>query len=61
MLVLSRRDGESIQLGDDVEIVIIKSKGKTTQLGIKAPRDMKVLRSELIDNPPSSSDKQEAA
>lgn len=48
MLVLRRREGERIKIGDDIEIVIVRS-GKTVEVGIDAPRDVKILRSELLD------------
>lgn len=47
MLVLSRRAQESIRIGDDIEIVVTKVRGNTVSLGIRAPRDVPVTRSEL--------------
>jgi len=51
MLVLSRKENESIQLGDDVTITILQAKGGKTRVGIKAPRDLKVVRTELLKKP----------
>ncbi|MBR9800285.1 carbon storage regulator [bacterium] len=48
MLVLSRGVDERIQLGDDIELVVIAIRGSKVKLGIKAPDSMRVLRSELI-------------
>ena len=51
MLVLSRKQNESIVLPElGVEIEIIRVKGNTVRLGIKAPQKIKVLRKELIDD-----------
>lgn len=47
MLVLSRKIDESIQIGDDVTITVIKVKGNTVRLGISAPADVRVMRGEL--------------
>jgi len=47
MLVLSRRKDESIVLDGQIEIQVIRIKGNTVRLGIKAPKSVKVLRGEL--------------
>ncbi len=47
MLVLSRRKDEKIIIDGNIEIEVLKVKGNTVRLGIKAPRDVKVLRGEL--------------
>ena len=47
MLVLSRKLGEKIQIGDDVTITILAIKGRGVRVGIEAPRDARVLRSAL--------------
>lgn len=47
MLVLSRKVGEKIVLGDNVTIVINRIAGHRVSIGIIAPRDMRVVRSEL--------------
>jgi carbon storage regulator len=48
MLVLTRREGESFTVGDDVEIEILDIKPGVIRVGIKAPRSVRVMRSELI-------------
>jgi len=48
MLVLSRKANETIQVGDNVTITILKSKGNTVRLGIDAPRDVRVMRGEVL-------------
>ncbi|SEN64790.1 carbon storage regulator CsrA [Paenibacillus sp. OV219] len=47
MLVLSRKKGESIIIQDDIEITILEVGTDTIKLGIKAPREVEVLRKEL--------------
>ena len=47
MLVLSRKKDESIVLDGQIEITVLKIKGNTVRLGIKAPSNIKVLRGEL--------------
>ena len=47
MLVLTRRIDETILIDGQIEIQILKVKGNTVRLGIKAPREVKVLRGEL--------------
>ena len=47
MLVLTRNTDESIVIGDDIEITILEVNGKSVKLGIDAPRDVSVHRSEV--------------
>lgn len=47
MLVLSRKKNESIIIGDNIKIEVLKVSGNTVRIGIQAPRDVKVLRGEL--------------
>ena len=47
MLVLTRRIGERISIGDNIEIVVRRVAGNRVTLGIEAPRDVRILRSEL--------------
>ncbi len=47
MLVLSRKRNQSIMIGDDVEIVIVSVDRDQVKLGIKAPREIAVHRSEV--------------
>ena len=49
MLVLSRKVGERIQLGDHITVTLVKINGNTVRLGIDAPANMSVARQELID------------
>jgi carbon storage regulator len=47
MLVLSRKPGEALRVGDDVEITVVEVKGDMVRLGIDAPRNVSVWRKEL--------------
>lgn len=49
MLVLSRKPGESILIGDNIEVKIIDVQGDHVKIGINAPRDVTILRKELMD------------
>ncbi|NOV00472.1 carbon storage regulator CsrA [Paenibacillus planticolens] len=48
MLVLARKKGESIMIGDQIEIVILGSEGDTIRVGIKAPKQVEVFRKEIF-------------
>ncbi len=47
MLVLSRKIGQQIRIGDQITLTIVKTQGKTVRIGIEAPSDVRVLRAEL--------------
>ncbi|HCO74413.1 MAG TPA: carbon storage regulator [Clostridium sp.] len=47
MLVVTRKPGEGIKIGDDVEITIVKIDDNSVKVSINAPREVKILRSEL--------------
>jgi carbon storage regulator len=47
MLVLSRRIGESIVIGGGITLKVLKMKGNVVQLGIDAPKEISIHRSEL--------------
>lgn len=47
MLVLSRREGERIKLGDSIVVTVVRMAGDRVRLGIEAPADVIVLRAEL--------------
>jgi len=49
MLILTRRSGESIKIGDDITISVIDVRGHQVRLGIEAPRDVVVHREEIYD------------
>lgn len=47
MLALSRKQGESIVIGNDIEITILEIKGDQVKIGINAPKSVPVYRKEL--------------
>ena len=47
MLVLTRRAGESVMIGDDVVITVLEARGDVIRIGIQAPRDVRVHREEV--------------
>ena len=47
MLILSRRPGESLTIGDEITITVIGVSGNQIRLGITAPREVRVLREEI--------------
>jgi carbon storage regulator len=49
MLILMRREEEVIKIGDDIEIKILKIQSGQVHIGIDAPREVEVLRKELLD------------
>ncbi len=49
MLILTRRVGETIKIGDDVSVTILAVKGKQISIGIAAPTDVRILREELYE------------
>jgi carbon storage regulator len=65
MLVLSRRDGEQILVGDNVVIKVLAIGNGRVRVGIEAPRDIQVRRSELLDSdrfisPPARNERRSA-
>lgn len=49
MLVLSRRVGERLVIGDDIVVTVIEVRSDGVRLGIDAPRDVRVHRAEVLD------------
>lgn len=49
MLVLSRKTNEVITIGDDIRIMIVGVRGEKVRVGIVAPANVKVHRSEVYD------------
>ena len=47
MLVLSRREGERIRIGDSITVTVVRCAGDKVRVGIEAPPDMLILRGEL--------------
>lgn len=49
MLALSRKQGESIVIGNDIEITVLEVKGEQVKIGIKAPKSVPVYRQEIYN------------
>ncbi|MFC4768251.1 carbon storage regulator CsrA [Effusibacillus consociatus] len=49
MLVLARKVGERIMIGDSIEISVLDIRGDQVRIGIKAPQDISILRREIYD------------
>ena len=47
MLVLTRRPGESIMIGDDIVVTVLDVRGDVVRVGIRAPRSVQVHREEV--------------
>ena len=47
MLILTRKDNESLFIGDDIEIIVLGVKGNQVRIGINAPKDIDVHREEV--------------
>ena len=50
MLILSRRKNESIVVNGNIRIVVVDIRGDKVQLGVEAPKDVPVSRSEVLKN-----------
>lgn len=48
MLVLTRREGEAMHIGDNVAVTVLGIKGNQVRIGITAPRTVNVAREELL-------------
>lgn len=49
MLILTRRSGEGIRIGEKVRIVVLEIKGNQVKIGVEAPEDTQVHRDEVYD------------
>jgi len=59
MLILSRRVGEVIKIGDDIEITILGVHGNQARIGVQAPKEVSVHREEIYDKIQAGEDKPE--
>jgi carbon storage regulator len=49
MLILTRRVGETVVIGDEVQVTVLGVKGNQVRLGVTAPRDVSVHRQEIYE------------
>ncbi|MBQ6829008.1 MAG: carbon storage regulator [Thermoguttaceae bacterium] len=61
MLVLSRKKGESVVVNGNITIVVVDIRGDKTRIGIEAPADVAVYRSEVLAKSATASESDEAA
>ena len=52
MLILTRRVGESLRISDDIVVTVLEVKGNQVKIGTDAPRNVPVVREELLDRQP---------
>lgn len=50
MLVLGRKPGESVRIGDEIVITVLAIEGDRIKLGIEAPAEVRILRQELYES-----------
>ena len=49
MLILTRGEGQIITIGDNIRVTIVEVRGDKVRVGIDAPRDLQVMRAELLE------------
>ncbi len=52
MLILTRRKGEALKIGEDIELRVLEVNGNQVRIGIEAPKDVVILRTELKPRDP---------
>ena len=61
MLVLSRKTGEKIHIGDNITITVTQTAGNRIKLGIEAPKSVSIMRGEIASVPVSEPSPERAA
>lgn len=61
MLILTRKIGESLLIGDDVEITVLSIRGSQVKLGVKAPKEISVHREEIYQRIKAHSEEEKQA
>ncbi len=59
MLILTRRVGETLMIGDDVSVTVLGVKGNQVRIGVNAPRDVSVHREEIYQRIKNEQQQQE--
>lgn len=50
MLILTRKEGEVVRIDENIELTVVAVKGNEVRLGIQAPREIQILREELLED-----------
>jgi carbon storage regulator len=56
MLVLSRKVGEAIQIGDNIEVMVVRIGPGVVRIGVAAPKDVTIFRPEISSKPDGESE-----
>jgi carbon storage regulator len=49
MLVLSRKEGQSVMIGENIKVTILQIEGRNIRLGFEAPKDIEIHREEIFN------------
>ena len=60
MLILTRKVGDSLLIGDDVSITILNVRGNQVKIGVKAPKEISVHREEIYQRIKQAEDKEQS-
>lgn len=60
MLILTRKVGKSLLIGDDVSITILNVRGNQVKIGVKAPKEISVHREEIYQRIKQAEDKEQS-